>query len=55
MKRGDKVIDVAMGTGKNLPILRRNGWRDGLVIGVDVMLERLLKEYQNIVLIRANN
>ena len=60
LKRGDKVIDVATGTGKNLPILRKLIGKEGLVVGVDVsigMLKyagKIAKKHENIVLIRAN-
>jgi len=58
--RGDKVLDVATGTGKNLPILRKMVGESGLVVGVNISFsmlryaKRITRKYQNIVLIRAN-
>ena len=60
LRKGDKVLDVATGTGKNLPILREMVGENGLVVGVDIstsMLRyarKIAKRYQNVVLIRAN-
>lgn len=43
LKSGDAVLEVGCGTGRNLPLLRKEVGTDGLMIGVDAsggMLER---------------
>jgi len=60
LRKRDKVLDVATGTGKNLPLLRKTVGKNGLVVGVDISISmlryarRIAKKYQNVVLIRAN-
>jgi len=41
LRRGDRALDVACGTGRALPILRRAVGPDGRVVGVDVTPEML--------------
>jgi uncharacterized protein YbaR (Trm112 family) len=60
LRKGDLVLDVATGTGKNIPILRHKVRKDGLVVGVDISLAmlryaaKLARRFKNVVLIRAN-
>ena len=60
LRKRDKILDVAMGTGENLPLLRRRVGKNGLVVRVDISISmlryarRITKKYQNVMLIRAN-
>jgi len=60
LKRGDAVLDVATGTGRNIPYLISKVGSEGVVYGVDISLGMLryaaevARKKRNVVLIRAN-
>jgi len=59
LRKGDKVLDAATGTGKNPPLLRKMVGKNGLVIGVVISISmmryarRTAKKHWNVVLIRV--
>ncbi len=60
LKRGDTVLDVATGTGKNISYLINKVGSEGMIYGIDISLGMLVyaakisRKRKNIVLIRAN-
>jgi len=60
LERGDIVLDVSTGTGRNLPYLAKKVGREGIVYGVDISLgmlryaAKISPKMRNVVLIRAN-
>jgi len=60
IKEGDTVLDIATGTGKNIPYLIKKIGDNGTVYGIDIsfgMLRyavKLSRDKRNIILIRAN-
>jgi len=60
IKRGDTVLDVATGTGRNIPYLINKVGSEGVVYGIDLSLGMLryvaevIRKKRNVILIRAN-
>ena len=60
LKRGDTVLDVATGIGKNISYLINKVGNGGMVYGIDILLGmlryavKISQKRKNIVLIRAN-
>jgi len=60
LRKGDCTLDVATGTGRNIPYLVKKVGSRGLVFGIDisfVMLQyavRYAEKWENVILIRAN-
>ena len=60
LREGNYALDVATGTGRNIPYLCRRVGSEGLVFGVDIsfgMLQyavRYAEKWENVILVRAN-
>jgi demethylmenaquinone methyltransferase/2-methoxy-6-polyprenyl-1,4-benzoquinol methylase len=62
LKRGDRVLEIGCGTGRNLPLLREAVGSEGQIIGVDLSEGMLAeaqslcdrKKWNNIMLIRTD-
>ena len=60
LRKGDIVLDIATGTGKNLPYLAKKIGNEGIIYGIDISLgmlkyaTRTSQKKRNIIPIRAN-